>query len=68
MQQLEAGDVEGALRSIQTGGAGRWEIRSAPLSRMKPDDTEQSVREEAVVAGDPAADFPAVLTKDVPGG
>jgi hypothetical protein len=24
--------------------------------------------EEAVVKGDPAADFPAVLTKDVPGG
>lgn len=74
---------------------------------MKPDDTEQSVREaayflweregrpegralehwiaaeriaagpeavnlaadeEAVVEGDPEADYPAVLTKDVPGG
>lgn len=54
--------------AFRSSGAGRWEIRSAPLSRLKPDDTEQSVREEAVVAGDPAADFPAVLTKDVPGG
>ena len=68
MQQLEAGDVEGALRSmqIQRGRTLGDQVRAA--IEDEADGTEQSVCEEAVVAGDPAADFPAVLTKDVPGG
>ena len=43
-----------------------WTAAERIVAGREPGDL--AADEEAVVKGDPAADFPAVLTKDVPGG
>jgi hypothetical protein len=47
-----------------------WELALAMRSDQarNPDDVFAKDEEEAVLDGDPHADLPALLTKDVPGG